>query len=778
MIQILGLRDYHCSKENRTKKAERFFDKGWRANSVRELFANLEVYIEQIPERERFNLYYTAGRCLEVKGRVLESQDIIPIDIDDIDLTQINIYVDVVLNHLDLNLEDVAVVATGNGLQFIIGTTAKIEYEEYFDENKKYYRAFCGNIATALFNAGLVGNVDTTVFSKGRLLRLPLTKNIKPKKGEKYATFIQRNITHTDFDLIKFSGIPTVEFDDQMCGSMLDRLPPPDTEGVLAGCDFIRWCGENPTQVSEPQWYALLSIIGRLENGMELAKQFSEGHPQYNEQQTLTKTEQAVEASGPRTCDNIRSMFDGCLSCINYGKCNSPIQLETEEFIKTKQHGFYEVSMTKEGAIKKGKPNYDDLMKHFRNQNPFACTDTGRMIYIHNGTHWEDYSYPKVESFAEEWFDPKPIASMCNEFKAKILRNNLINLDWFEVEGMMNMANGVLDLETMQLTKHSEKHGFRYVLPFDYDPDATCPVFDTILEKVSCGDSQIQTLLLEYMAYSVSGMDAAIGQKALILTGEGSNGKSVFLDILKHLVGKLNYCTLSMGSELNKLENRYQLEGKLFNISEETPTNSMVDGSIFKALVTGGEVQARKLYSDSYSMKNNAKIIMACNELPPTQDATHGMFRRLLIVPFNAVFSKDDVDYDPMIKQKAMAEAAGIFNKVMAVLPALQERKYFSESKAVNASIEEYKEDNDFITNWWSDTIVYDEDTTLELTSNIAYMLYAATAHSSGVKPATVTKFRRVISKAVPDDRRTRLRRDGIRQLVFLGYRAGEKKDD
>ena len=776
MIQLLALRDYTCTKENRLKKKETFFHEGWRANSVKDLFDNLETYIEQIPENERYNMFYTVACCFEDKGRHLEYQDIIPIDIDDIDLNQLDLYVQVVIDCLGLRLEDTGVVATGNGLHFLIGIKQRIEHPEYFNEHKVYYKAMCGNIANALFTAGLTGNVDTSVFSKGRILRLPLTKNIKPHKGEKDATFIQRNINHIDFNLIERSGIPVLEDGDEMHGDLLKRLPPPDTEGVLNGCDYIKWCGENQADVSEPQWYAMLSIVARLDDGMELAKAYSQGHPDYNEQHVVSKSQQAIESSGPRTCANINTLWDGCGSCKNYSKCTSPISLQSNEFIKTSVTGYYDMVLDQQGGAKRGKPNYDDLMKQFEQDHDFICTEEGRMLYVHDGTHWEDFSALRIESYAEKHFDPTPSNTMCQEFKSKLQRNNIRSIQWFNVENKLNMSNGVLDMEELTLGYHTDGLGFRYVLPFAYDPEATCPVFDSILHKVTLGDEQMKLLLLEYMAYSISGMDSAIGQKALILTGEGSNGKSVFLDILKHLVGGDNYCTLSMGTEINKLENRYQLEGKLFNISEETPNNAMVEGSIFKALVTGGEVQARKLYCDSYSMKNNAKIIMACNELPPTTDSTHGMFRRLLIVPFEATFSKNDLDYDPLIKQKAFKEAAGIFNKVISVLPALRERGYFSESDAVEETIHDYMSDNDDVSTWWGNAAV--PSSTSEIPSSILYSMYQSHMLTMGQRPKTEPLFRKRMSKLIPKDKRSRRRMNGLRQVIYKGYRLAEEQDD
>lgn len=743
-VQILGLREYICPKTGKPKKAERFFENKWRATSVKELFAELDNKLKEIPEDEHYNLYYTAASCKETKGRKLENQNIIPFDIDDIDETKIDQTVSCVLKELGVNFHEVGVVFSGNGLQIIIGIKEPFTNEGYFDEHRAIYKAVCGKINQSLYLSGLSGHADTSVFSMGRLLRLPNTRNIKKNKGTKDATLIQHNIEYIDFDMYKVTNIPNVAEGEYIHPKALLKLPDPDTAGVLGGCDFLKHCIENQAAIDEPSWYAMLSIVGRLKDGSQLVHEFSKGHPDYSAEETDDKLRYALDAAGPRTCENISSLWDGCNTCENYGKCKSPIMLRTESFIKTLHTGFYEVAIGKDGNEKRGKPNYDDLAKHFSNTNPYTTMEQGNIVHAHDGKKWVDITRNRIHAFAEENFDPTPNNGMCMEFEAKLKRTNLRDPDWYQAEGFVNFENGVLNLEDMILRPSSQEYGFKYVLPFNYDPLASCPRFEKFLEEVTLGQEELSNVLVEFMGYALLGIDPAVGQKALILHGEGSNGKSVFIEILRQLAGKNNYSTLSMGNEINKLENRYQLSGKLFNVSEETPSGAMMDSSIFKALVSGGEVQARKLYCDSYSMKNYAKIIMACNTLPTINDLSHGMIRRLLIVPFDALFTEKNRDVH--LIDKLRLELSGIFNLAVAGRDRfIKNNNQFSDGAQMKQVVEEYVEHNDSILTWMIENCGKHPElfaTTTELFDD-----YAMYCDRSKIKPLNKIQFSKRVSK-------------------------------
>lgn len=107
------------------------------------------------------------------------------------------------------------------------------------------------------------------------------------------------------------------------------HVPLPQLEPITAGCSFMRHVVDDAVSLSEPEWYAGLSIMGRCEEGVSLAHQHSEAHPGYDPDKTQKKLEQALEKSGPRTCESIRDglNWSGCETCPHAGKIKSPIQL-------------------------------------------------------------------------------------------------------------------------------------------------------------------------------------------------------------------------------------------------------------------------------------------------------------------------------------------------------------------------------------------------------------------------------------------------------------------
>ena len=62
MIQIMALRPYE-DKAGKKRKTHRIISEKWQAESVAELFKNYPKYLKSIPEKERWNIYYTALDC-------------------------------------------------------------------------------------------------------------------------------------------------------------------------------------------------------------------------------------------------------------------------------------------------------------------------------------------------------------------------------------------------------------------------------------------------------------------------------------------------------------------------------------------------------------------------------------------------------------------------------------------------------------------------------------------------------------------------------------------
>ena len=100
-------------------------------------------------------------------------------------------------------------------------------------------------------------------------------------------------------------------------------------------------------------------------------------------------------------------------------------------------------------------------------------------------------------------------------------------------------------------------------LPVTYDPSAYCADLDKMLNRVFLGDREVINLFEEMIGAGLIKHNRY--QKAFMLYGSGSNGKSTVLDVVRKLVGKANYSAIP----LEKVTERFspaELENKLFNI--------------------------------------------------------------------------------------------------------------------------------------------------------------------------------------------------------------------
>jgi len=743
MIQIIALREFTAT-DGKVKKKHQVVSPKWLAPTVADLFKNAATYVAAIPEAERFNIYYTAANCEVGEGvglRKLQSQKVIPFDIDNINKDKTPEIVKTVLETLGVDKDKTGVVMTGNGIQLLVEIPTAFTTAKYFEENRVFYKSVCDKINASLRANNLEGTADPSVFSPARILRLPLTENRKPK-GITKAEVLQPTILEQEFSLQKLAGFDFSE-DYHLSDESLKKYPAPDMDGVLKECEFIKYCKENQDKINEPQWYALLSILGRLPDGELLAHDFSKEHPNYSETDTKTKFEQAVSASGPRTCKNVQSHWGKCQGCKHWGKLTSPILIKGPNYIPTRATGFHNIINGKGGV--KIVPNYEDLRKFFEMETQYRTQNPSQIVYGFNGKHFEEVSTATIYNFAQTHFKPLAKENMRSEFNKLVCCTRLEPTEFFSVKKKINLQNGILDFQNMNLLQHTPTLGFRYVLPYAYDPKADCPRFKQFMDEITGGDREISRVLLEFFGYALSGDEYWL-HKALIMTGEGANGKSTLLWCLSQLAGIGNYSALSM-FDLEKETNRYLLDGKLFNISEETLSKALFETSNFKNFSSGGEVPARQLYKNPYFFFNIAKLIFTCNELPPTLDTSKGLARRLLIVPFKQCFEGEREDKH--LKDKLLLELPGIFNLCLGGYKRLLEQQNFTNSKEIEAETRKYVESQDHVGTWATENILVNGDWEKFTAVQKIYGLYKIEMEQSNIRPLNQVDFGRKLSRHV-----------------------------
>lgn len=262
--------------------------------------------------------------------------------------------------------------------------------------------------------------------------------------------------------------------------------------------------------------------------------------------------------------------------------------------------------------------------------------------------------------------------------------------------------NGIYDLVTGELKSFSTDIVITNKIPWDYNPDAYFELADKTLNKLACDDAAIRALLEECIGYCFYRRNE-LG-KAFILTGDKNNGKSTFLDIVKTILGDKNISALDL-KELGDRFNTSMMFGKMANIGDDIGDDFLQGSqvSIFKKIVTGNRIKAERKGQDPFEFNPFIKLLFSANDIPRMKDKTGAVLRRLVIIPFNARFSKYlpdgvtiDPDFDPFIKYKLIQKESIEYLIKLGVegLKRVITNNEFTKSEKVQGQLDEYEEEN------------------------------------------------------------------------------------
>ena len=286
---------------------------------------------------------------------------------------------------------------------------------------------------------------------------------------------------------------------------------------------------------------------------------------------------------------------------------------------------------------------------------------------------------------------------------------------WLEDESQphwISMKNKILDLQAVfdgrEPEQHTRPHSELWFattrLNYPYDPAAKCERWNDYLEYVMEGDHERIALLQEWCGYMLTSSNYM--QKFLALMGDGGNGKSVFMAVIVALLGQDNCGHVP----LENFSGRFDLGtlvGKAANICNDVGEIDTLAEGILKQFTGGDPMQYDRKNLSPIVCRPTAKLIMSFNKPPKIKDRTKGIWRRMLLVPFNRSIPPERIvrHMDQAEYWVDSGEISGILNWAIVGLQRLRDQGDFTKSSVSEAAVDEYKRENNPVLDFFDDYI-------------------------------------------------------------------------
>jgi len=311
---------------------------------------------------------------------------------------------------------------------------------------------------------------------------------------------------------------------------------------------------------------------------------------------------------------------------------------------------------------------------------------------------------------------------------------------------LLNVKNTMLDGRTMQTFEHSPEHLSTIQLPYEYDRAATCDKWHQFIEDVLPEDATARKFLQMWFGYCL--FPDTRHQLFVVLVGEGGNGKSVLLYVLKHLVGVANCSFLSI-EDIGQKHKTIHLMHKLLNIATEDESKIIRDTSILKK-TTGGneELMDGEKFKPEVSFIPVCRLIIATNQQLRFSDSSAGFSQRLRVIEFNQTFRGTPREIKGL-DELLLEELPGIANWALDGWQMLQADGTFPESESMKAAAEEVRTDTSPVFGFVSECCSTGEPGLFDGRHRL-YTTFRDYCEENGQKPMSAKRLWKELRRAAP----------------------------
>jgi len=216
-------------------------------------------------------------------------------------------------------------------------------------------------------------------------------------------------------------------------------------------------------------------------------------------------------------------------------------------------------------------------------------------------------------------------------------------------------------------------------------------------------------------------------EKLYIMTGSGSNGKSLTMDLMYLALGDyymscpITIITRKRGSSNETSPEKVRMKGRRCGVFQETDDGEKMNVGVMKEFTGGDKVLVRDLFKGSAEMiefKPQMKYFLTCNQLPAVPSNDDGTWRRLRVIQFGSKFTDkpskpNEFMIDNTLKQKIEQWAPTFISYLIHIYNTqYKTSNYLADPEEVMAFTNQYKMENDFYTEFITEKIIITNNTT------------------------------------------------------------------
>jgi P4 family phage/plasmid primase-like protien len=354
---------------------------------------------------------------------------------------------------------------------------------------------------------------------------------------------------------------------------------------------------------------------------------------------------------------------------------------------------------------------------------------------------WKKISETVIKNYADQLYGKRfatsqRVNAVCNLLKSRAIRE----VD-FDRNPVLTFQNGTLEVETGKFRDFSQADYCSIIMDYDYDPSASCPTWENFIEDVTDEEPRRAENLQFIAGYTL--VPDCRYQKIFVLLGEGSNGKSVYLEIIQALFGKSNVSVVSPTGLTQEFQ-RIKIKDALLNIGKDVSPDFST-GEIREWLLQisdGTLIQACYKGQTHITFEPRCKLIYSMNK-PPVASVIEGLNRRLRFIEFPCKYvdfpdkrDKRQKPKDVNLIPKLLKELPGIFNWAYNGYKLLNTVGYFTDTPEQAEITKQFEEMSDPIAVFCDENIFQGEET-----RDYVYATYKEWCERTGHKPMSRERF-------------------------------------